>query len=139
MVTVVTTLTRWCEAAATAAQLVLISHHLLTFTLTPSRTTSSMSTPLAQNHDENVFLTVTLSPTSTLYNDPDGLAAAHPLVRRLGRVGQLQDVQVLSVPRQEWPRVEGEVMDALNALPGVLRVDVQEKPRARVKRGGDEL
>ncbi|KAI9069467.1 hypothetical protein FKP32DRAFT_1608394 [Trametes sanguinea] len=98
-----------------------------------------MSTPLAQNHDENVFLTVTLSPTSVLYNDPDGLAAAHPLIRRLGRVGQLEDVQVLSVPRQDWPRVEGEVMDALNALPGVLRVDVQEKPKARVKRGGDEL
>ncbi|KAI8974232.1 hypothetical protein BD414DRAFT_184944 [Trametes punicea] len=97
-----------------------------------------MSTALAQNHDENVFLTVTLSPTSALYSNPDGLAV-HPLIRRLGRVGELQDVQVLSVRRDTWPRVQGEIMDALNALPGVLRVDVQERPKLRTKRGGDEL
>ncbi|KAI0355157.1 hypothetical protein OH77DRAFT_1496320 [Trametes cingulata] len=97
-----------------------------------------MATALAQNHDENVFLTVTLSPTSAVCENPDALAV-HPLIRRLGRVGELQDVQVLSVPRQDWPRLQGEVLDSLNALPGVLRVDVQEKPKLRAKRGGDEL
>ncbi|KAL1947163.1 hypothetical protein VTO73DRAFT_14124 [Trametes versicolor] len=97
-----------------------------------------MSTALAQSHDESVLLTITLSPTSALHANPDGLAV-HPLIKRLGRVGELQDVQVLSVPRQSWPRVEGEVVDALNALPGVLRVDVQERPKLRAKRGADEL
>lgn len=92
----------------------------------------------AQSHDESVLLTITLSPTSALYANPDGLAV-HPLIKRLGRAGELQDVQVLSVPRQSWPRVEGEVVDALNALPGVLRVDVQERPKLRAKRGADEL
>ncbi|KAH9857466.1 hypothetical protein C2E23DRAFT_719566 [Lenzites betulinus] len=97
-----------------------------------------MSTPLAQNHDENVYLTITLSPTSALHENPDGLAV-HALISRLGRVGELRDVQLLSVPRASWPRVQGEVTDALTALPGVLRVDVQDQPRRRAKRGGDEL
>ncbi|KAI0628819.1 hypothetical protein C8Q77DRAFT_341676 [Trametes polyzona] len=97
-----------------------------------------MSTALAQNHDENVFLAVTLSPTSALHSDPDGLAV-HPLIMRLGRLGELQDVQILGVPRTQWPRVEGEILDALNSLPGVLRVDVQDKPKQRAKRGTDEL
>ncbi|KAI0657164.1 hypothetical protein C8Q70DRAFT_1046398 [Cubamyces menziesii] len=97
-----------------------------------------MATALAQNHEENVFLTVTLSPTSALYNDPDGLAI-HPLITRLGRIGELQDVQVLSVPRASWPQMQGSLLDALNGLPGVLRVDVQERPKMRAKRGGDEL
>ncbi|KAH9890488.1 hypothetical protein C8Q73DRAFT_128173 [Cubamyces lactineus] len=97
-----------------------------------------MSTALAQNHEENVLLTVTLSPTSALHNDPDGLAI-HPLITRLGRVGELQDVQILSVPRESWTQVQGELLDALKSLPGVLRVDVQERPKMRAKRGGDEL
>ncbi|KAI0781529.1 hypothetical protein BD413DRAFT_506018 [Trametes elegans] len=96
-----------------------------------------MSTSLARNHEENVFLTVTLDPTSALYNNPDGLAV-DPLIQRLGRVGELQDVQLLSVPRPNWPGVQGAILDALNALPGVLRVDVLEKPKLRTKRG-DEL
>ncbi|KAI0668332.1 hypothetical protein C8Q78DRAFT_1071259 [Trametes maxima] len=97
-----------------------------------------MSAQLVQNHEENVYLTVTVSPTSAVHNNPDGLAV-HPLLKHLGRVGELQDVQVLSVPRVNWPSVQGAVLDALNALPGVLRVDVQEKPKSRAKRGGDEL
>ncbi|KAM5542094.1 hypothetical protein V8D89_004404 [Ganoderma adspersum] len=50
---------------------------------------------------DNVLITVTLSSTSALYSSPDGLLV-HPLLTRLGRVGELQDVQALSVPREEW-------------------------------------
>ncbi|KAI0747715.1 hypothetical protein C8Q80DRAFT_1219175 [Daedaleopsis nitida] len=97
-----------------------------------------MSTALAQQHAGNVLLAVTLSPTSAAHADPDALVV-HPLVARLGQVGALQDVQLLAVPRESWPTVQGAVVDALHALPGVLRVDVQDPPRLRAKRGADEL
>ncbi|CDO71921.1 hypothetical protein BN946_scf184940.g68 [Trametes cinnabarina] len=80
-----------------------------------------------------------LSHIRPLQQPPTGLGPCTRSVRPLGRVGQLQDVQLLSVPRASWPSVQGELLDSLNALPGVLRVDVQEKPRTRAKRGGDEL
>lgn len=92
----------------------------------------------AQQHTDNVFLAVTLSPTSELYTNPDGLVV-HPLITRLGRVGELQDVQLLGVPRDSWAHAQREVLDSLNALRGILRVDVQDIPRIRAKRGGDEL
>ena len=92
----------------------------------------------AQN-EENVLIAVTVSPTSGLYHDPDSLAAAHPVLLRLGRVGELQDVQLLAVPRQNWETAQGDVLAALNGLAGVLRVDVQDSPKRRAKRGGDEL
>ncbi|KAI1790447.1 hypothetical protein LXA43DRAFT_973632 [Ganoderma leucocontextum] len=88
--------------------------------------------------ENNVLITVTLSPTSALYSSPDGLLV-HPLLTRLGHVGELQDVQVLSVPRESWFQAQGEVFGALNALSGVLRVDVQDQPRTRAKRRADEL
>ena len=97
-----------------------------------------MSTALAHQAEDDVLITVTLAPTSGLFNDPDGLAI-HPLIRRLGHVGELQDVQLLGVPKGRWPGVQSEVLEGLNGLPGVLRVDVQEQPRLRAKRGGDEL
>ena len=87
---------------------------------------------------DNVLITVTLSPTSALYSSPDELLV-HPLLTRIGRVGELQDVQALSVPRESWFGAQSEVFAALNALPGVLRVDVQDPPRTRSKRRADEL
>ena len=92
-----------------------------------------MATALAREHREKVFITVTLSPTSALFSEPDGLLI-HPRLARLGRVGELQDVQVLTAPRAEWPDVEDPVLDTLRGLPGVLRVDVQELPKLRAKR-----
>ncbi|RDX47393.1 hypothetical protein OH76DRAFT_778590 [Lentinus brumalis] len=97
-----------------------------------------MTTSLAQEHADKVFITVTLSPSSALNSDPDGLVV-HPLITRLGRVGELQDVQLLGVPRDSWAHTQREVLDALNQLQGVLRVDVQDIPKLRAKRGGDEL
>ena len=92
----------------------------------------------AQQAADNVLLAVTVSTTSPLYSDPDGLIV-HPLISRLGQVGQLQDVQLLGVPRGSWTHAQAEVLDSLNSLEGVLRVGVQDPPRLRAKRGGDEL
>jgi len=50
----------------------------------------------------------------------------------------MQDVQLLSVPKDEWSRVQGDVMGLLGGLEGVGRVDVQEV-RRRYKRDGEEL
>ncbi|GBE82830.1 hypothetical protein BKA93DRAFT_522463 [Sparassis latifolia] len=97
-----------------------------------------MSAPLALNHDENVYLTVTITSSSPFAVNPAALVV-HPSLTHLGMVGQLRDVQLLSVPRESWPRLQGEVLSALNALDGVRRVDVQDPPRMRAKRGGDEL
>ncbi|KAI0695080.1 hypothetical protein C8T65DRAFT_665866 [Cerioporus squamosus] len=97
-----------------------------------------MTTALAHEHADKVFIAVTLSPTSALNSDPDGLVV-HPLITRLGRVGELQDVQLLGVPRDSWAHAQHEVLDSLNQLQGVLRVDVQDIPKLRAKRGGDEL
>ncbi len=93
---------------------------------------------LARQMADSVLITVTLSPASALYSSPDGLLV-HPLLTRVGRVGELQDVQALSVPRESWFEAQGEVITALNALSGVLRVDVQDPPRTKVKRRADEL
>ena len=92
----------------------------------------------AQQPADNVLIAVTISPTSALHGNPDGLVV-HPLVTRLGQVGQLQDVQLLGVPRDSWAHAQGEVLDSLNGLAGVLRVDVQDMPKLRTKRGVEEL
>ncbi|RPD55748.1 hypothetical protein L226DRAFT_495610 [Lentinus tigrinus ALCF2SS1-7] len=97
-----------------------------------------MTTTLAQEHADKIFIAVTISPTSALNSDPDGLVV-HPLITRLGRVGELQDVQLLGVPRDSWAHSQDDVMRSLSQLQGVLRVDVQDVPRLRTKRGGDEL
>ncbi|KAH9939425.1 hypothetical protein B0H21DRAFT_698461 [Amylocystis lapponica] len=97
-----------------------------------------MSTPHALNHDEFVYLAVTVAPSSPFLADPAALAA-HTAVTHLGPVGQMRDVQLLSVPRTTWDRVQGDVLSSLNGLNGVLRVDMQGPPRTRARRGGDEL
>lgn len=90
------------------------------------------------DHSTNVYLAVTVSPTSQLFSQPEHLAT-HPSISHLGPVGQLEDIQLLSVPRASWGRVQGEVLAQLNSLNGVQRVDVQDAPRQRVKRGAEDL
>ncbi|OBZ75955.1 hypothetical protein A0H81_04936 [Grifola frondosa] len=76
-----------------------------------------MSIPLALNHDANIYLAVTLSPSSALFSNPAALAI-HPYVTHLGKAGQIPDIQLLSVPRQSWERVRDEVITALNRMEG---------------------
>ncbi|KZT11163.1 uncharacterized protein LAESUDRAFT_720352 [Laetiporus sulphureus 93-53] len=93
-----------------------------------------MSSQHVLNHDENVYITVTVSPSSRFIEHPEALSV-NPALTHLGPVGQLRDVQLLSVPRENWPRLQGEILASLNGLDGVRRVDVQDTPRTRVKRG----
>lgn len=95
-----------------------------------------MSTQHTLDHDSNVYLTVTLSPTSPAYSNPEVLTS-HPSLTHVGSVGEMRDVQLLSVPRNSWNRVQGDVLSMLNGLAGVRRVDVQQPPRTRVKRGDE--
>ncbi|KAH9842451.1 uncharacterized protein C8Q71DRAFT_853008 [Rhodofomes roseus] len=76
-----------------------------------------MSSQHVLNHDDNVYLAVTVSPSSRFMANPEQLAV-HPSLTHLGMVG--------------------EILSSLNGLDGVKHVDVQGPPRMRAKRG-DEL
>ncbi|RDB19502.1 hypothetical protein Hypma_013608 [Hypsizygus marmoreus] len=91
---------------------------------------------LSLNYDMNTYLAVTLSSASPFFGAPAQLAMVHPAVAHVGQVGQLQDVQLFSVPNFEWERVSEDVLEKLSKAEGVGRVDVQ-KLAARAKR--DEL
>lgn len=86
----------------------------------------------------NAYLTITTAPGSAVANNPS-LLAVHPSVTSLGKVGELTDVQIISVPRNVWVESKDTIVQYLNALDGVRRVEVQDPPRTRAKRGGDEL
>ncbi len=90
------------------------------------------------NHASNVYVTVTISSSSPLSRDPEELARRSSLTY-VGNVGQLQDVHVLSVPKSSWDNTQHDVLRRLNSMEGVTRVEVQEPPRTRAKRGIDEL
>lgn len=90
------------------------------------------------NYDLNTYLTVTLSSGSPFLGEPAQLAVVHPAVSHVGQVGQMQDLQIFSVPKSEWESVHEDVLEKLSKASGVGRVDVQ-KVKARSKRGGDEL
>ncbi|KAF8061548.1 hypothetical protein FPV67DRAFT_1673180 [Lyophyllum atratum] len=90
------------------------------------------------NYDLNTYLAVTLSSASPFFGEPAQLALVHPAVAHVGQVGQLEDVQIFSVPKFEWERVSEDVLKKLKEANGVGRVDVQ-KAEARTKRGTDEL
>lgn len=94
--------------------------------------------PLALDHDAHAYIAVTLVPTSTFHVEPRGLAQ-HPAVDYVGQVGELQDVQLVSVPKAQWPEVEADVLGWLKAREGVVHVQVQSAPKMRARRGGDEL
>ena len=86
----------------------------------------------------NTYLTVTVTPGSSVANNP-ALLVVHPSMSHLGKVGQLVDVEIVSVTKAVWDGLKDDVVQSLNTLNGVRRVDVQEPPKARAKRGGDEL
>ncbi|KAF8061766.1 hypothetical protein FPV67DRAFT_1422464 [Lyophyllum atratum] len=90
------------------------------------------------NYDLNTYLAVTLSSESLFSGEPSQLARVHPAVAHVGQVGQLQDIQIFSVPTAVWESVRDDVLEKLREGDGVARVDVQ-KVEARTKGGGDEL
>lgn len=103
----------------------------------PVDTTMSSQAPLALNHDINVYLAVSLTPTSIYTNTPIALSE-YPSVAQVGNVGELPDVKLLSVPKGEWQNINEDILQQLRKdSANIVRVDVQE-PKARKKRGGFE-
>lgn len=84
----------------------------------------------------HVYLAVTLGRTSPFHTNPSGLSASCPSVDYVGKVGQLSDVQLFSVPKVEWDSRKEEILGILKGGEGVQRIDVQ-KATMRSKR--DEL
>ncbi|KAJ8087973.1 hypothetical protein AAF712_011692 [Marasmius tenuissimus] len=93
---------------------------------------------MAMNHDMNTYIAVTLSPGSSFSQTPASLASVHPALAHVGQVGQLNDVQLVSVPKTDWGNVGDDILASLRSSQGVVNVDVQQ-PKQRAKRGGDEL
>jgi hypothetical protein len=90
----------------------------------------------ALDYNTHVYLAVTLSTTSPYIHAPSALENVHPSIAHMGQVGQMQDVQLLRVSKQNWNGMQDEILGSLRQE--VIRVDVQE-PRTRVKRGGEGL
>ncbi|KAI0081462.1 hypothetical protein K474DRAFT_1656608 [Panus rudis PR-1116 ss-1] len=95
--------------------------------------------PAAMDYDNYIYLTVTLSSQSPFAHNPVSIKDTHPSLDYAGNVGQLPDVQILSVPRSQWDNVSTDVLWKLRSLSGVLRVDVQDQLRTRTKRSTEDL
>jgi hypothetical protein len=98
-----------------------------------------LTPPKVLNFDANAYISVTLDPSAASFGSPATLAAGHNAVEYVGPVGQLADVQLVSVPKDQWPAAQADVLGWLKSRPGVVHVEVQGPPRTRAKRGGDEL
>ncbi|KAJ7643936.1 hypothetical protein FB45DRAFT_896476 [Roridomyces roridus] len=93
---------------------------------------------LSLNYAANTYLAVTLPAASSYLTTPESLGIVHPAVAHVGQVGEMPDVQLVSVPKEEWEGPQGKREEILQALKAVGKVDVQA-PKQRAKRGGDEL
>ncbi|KAJ7288080.1 hypothetical protein C8J57DRAFT_1278992 [Mycena rebaudengoi] len=89
------------------------------------------------NYAANTYLAVTLPASSLYLQAPASLGLVHPAVAHVGQVGELSDVQLLSIPKQEWD-VDAVREQILSSFKDIGRVDVQV-PKQRAKRGDDEL
>ncbi|KAJ6508471.1 hypothetical protein C8R45DRAFT_893050 [Mycena sanguinolenta] len=90
------------------------------------------------NYAVNTYLAVTLPSSSSFLQAPASLARLHPAVAHVGQVGEMPDVQIVSIPKDEWELSEDKRAEILAAFQAVGKVDVQV-PKQRAKRGGDEL
>ena len=90
------------------------------------------------NHNTHTYLSVNLAHNSPFLSTPDALSAMYPSMKYEGQVGELADVHLFSVPKEEWANVENDVLNGIEGMHGVLYVQV-ETPRQRVKRGEEEL
>ena len=90
------------------------------------------------DHDANTYLAITLSPSSPYLRDPSSLAKVHPSAIHVGQVGEMNDVQLISVPKQQWDSAQNDILQYLNGQEGIRGVDIQSV-KVRPKRSGDEL
>lgn len=90
------------------------------------------------DYSANVYLAVSLTANSVYLNNPISLTT-YPALSFVGNVGELADVKLVSVPKDEWQNIGEDILKSLRAdKDNVVRVDFQE-PKTRRKRGADEL
>ena len=92
----------------------------------------------ALDYNANAYLAVTLSSSSPFVSNPASLASVHRDISVVGQVGQLDDVQLVSIPKASWDSSKETILSALTQADGVVRVEPQVL-KQRVKRSGDEL
>ena len=88
------------------------------------------------NYRTGMELAITLAGTSSYLANPPNIAHAHPVLHNIQYsrlAGELKDVFVFMVPSVDSAGTKQEVMQALQGLDGVLRVD-ELVPRQRAKR-----
>ena len=90
------------------------------------------------NYNANTYLAVTFSPHSQYFQSPAALVHAQPSLSHVGKVGELEDVQLYGVPKAVWQYEGEDILEYLRRLEGIHRVDVQSL-QTRSKRGSDEL
>ena len=96
--------------------------------------------PPQLHHATNTYLIVYLNPELPHPVDPRRISSLHPALTPVESAGMgtgtFRELLVLSVPVQQWAdsSVARDVLAALNASPDVVRVELLEKPKMRVKR-----
>jgi hypothetical protein len=98
----------------------------------------TITMPLNLDYQANTYIAVTVTAGSEYVTSPSSLANIHPALSYVGKVGELDDVQLLAVPKPQWESESESILSYLKGKNGINGVDVQEL-RQRVKRGGDEL
>lgn len=86
----------------------------------------------------NVEIAVYLAPTGQYMQQPWALSSVHEFVSYQGRVGELQDVHLVSVEKTNWDTSRQEILGALRGTPGIIRVEAQQH-KQRSKRIMDEF
>ena len=95
-----------------------------------------MATPTALDYAANIYLAVSLTPSSAYHGSPIEVPS-FPAVTQIGNVGELSDVLLLAVPKDDWQSDGSTILQTLKEdKDNVVRVDVQE-PKRRMKKGGD--
>ncbi|EPQ58630.1 hypothetical protein GLOTRDRAFT_110282 [Gloeophyllum trabeum ATCC 11539] len=89
------------------------------------------------DHETTTYLTVTLSPSipPSLLPKFLNINAETPVaLNHLGNVGELQDVHLIGVPREQWATWGNEIVQSLQTSDGVRAVQVLAAPTTRRKR-----
>lgn len=94
--------------------------------------------PHAMNHLTHTYLSVSLADNSPFFFTPGALSSIYPSMEYQGQVGELSDIHLYRIPKEDWSNSGDYIMNHLRGTDGVVHVQVQA-PRQRVRRGEEEL
>jgi hypothetical protein len=90
--------------------------------------------PRDLSYDTHKYLSIILTKSSLYFKNPSSLAQAVPGITHIGQLGALDDVQIYSIPLDQWSEFEAaKKMEHLRDIAGVINVSVQV-PTQRQKR-----